>query len=69
MASSTTLPTARAIAVRVSRLIVIPQSHMARKPINTLRGMEMAVTREARKANRKRKMATTARIAPIIASR
>jgi hypothetical protein len=69
MASSTTRPTAIAIALRVSRLTVNPQRRIARKPIRTLNGMEIAVISEARKAIRNTKITIIARIAPTIASR
>ncbi|MBA7603723.1 hypothetical protein ES703_10839 [subsurface metagenome] len=60
-------PTAIAIALRVRRLIVMPEKCMTRKPINTLNGIDIAVTSEARKAHKKRKTMNIAKMPPIIA--
>ncbi|MBA7658962.1 hypothetical protein ES703_66925 [subsurface metagenome] len=69
MLLSITRPTTMAIALRVSRLMVIPHNRMARKPMMILKGIETAVTREARKAIRKRKTTMMARTPPIMVLR
>ncbi|MBA7605630.1 hypothetical protein ES703_12764 [subsurface metagenome] len=69
MLLSITRPTAMTMALRVKRLMVIPKTRMSRKPMNRLRGMDTAVTREARKAIKKRKATIIASAPPIRALR
>ncbi len=67
MLSSIRRPTAMDMAESVRMLMVIPNTHMARKPRSMLMGMDMAVTSEARTAIRNRKTTTTARAPPTSA--